>query len=153
MILSVSFEGTTYNELPYRFEAGTPHIAGGIGLGAAVDYLEKLGLQSIAEHEHELLLHATDQVGAIEGVELVGTAPHKAAVLSFTLAGIHPHDLGTILDQEGVAVRTGHHCAQPVMTRYGISATTRASFGLYNTQREVERLVAGIHVAKRVFRT
>ena len=153
MILSVSFEGTTYNELPYRFEAGTPHIAGGIGLGAAVDYLEKLGLANIAEHEHELLLHATDQLGAIEGVELVGTAPHKAAVLSFTLAGIHPHDLGTILDQEGVAVRTGHHCAQPVMTRYGISATTRASFGLYNTQREIERLVSGIHVAKRVFRT
>ncbi len=151
MILSVSFEGTTWNELPYRFEAGTPHIAGGIGLGAAAEFLDGLGLESVAAHEDELLRRATERVGAIEGVRLVGTAPHKASVLSFTLEGIHPHDLGTVLDQEGVAVRTGHHCAQPVMTRYGLSATTRASFGLYNTLDEVDRLVEGIHVAKRLF--
>jgi len=151
MILSVSFEETLYNELPYRFEAGTPDIAGVIGLGAAADYLSGLGLEAIGRHEHELLEHATRLVGALPGVRIVGTAEHKAAVLSFTLEGIHPHDLGTILDQEGVAVRTGHHCAQPVMERFGISATTRASFGLYNTHAEIERLVEALAVAREMF--
>ena len=151
MILTVSFEGTTYNELPYKFEAGTPNIAGGIGLGAAARYLEDLGLERIAAHEHDLLVYATERLEAIDGLSILGTSPHKAAVASFTLQGMHPHDLGTILDQEAIAVRTGHHCAQPVMERFGVSATTRASFGLYNTRHEVDRLVEGILSAKRVF--
>ena len=151
MILSVTFEKTTYNELPYKFEAGTPNIAGGIGLGAAADYLEKIGLEAVAAHEHDLLVYATERLSEIEGLRILGTASEKAAVVSFTLEGIHPHDLGTILDQEAVAVRTGHHCAQPVMDRYGVSSTTRASFGIYNTREEVDRLVEAIHSAKKIF--
>ena len=151
MIRSVSFERTSYHELPFKFEAGTPHIAGGIGLGAAAEYLLALGYERIAAHEHALLAHAQAALGAIPGVRFLGTAPGKAAVLSFTLDGIHPHDVGTILDQEGVAVRTGHHCAQPVMERFGVPATVRASFGLYNTHEEVERLAAGVRTAFEVF--
>jgi cysteine desulfurase / selenocysteine lyase len=145
MIASVTFEKTVYNRLPYKFEAGTPNIADTIGLGAAVEYLEQLGLEEIERHEHDLLAYATRQVGAIQGINIVGTAKEKAGVLSFTIDGIHPHDIGTILDSEGIAVRTGHHCAQPVMQRFGIPATARASFGLYNTREEVDALVAGIH--------
>jgi cysteine desulfurase / selenocysteine lyase len=145
MIASVSFEKTVYNRLPYKFEAGTPNIADTIGLGAAIGYLEQLGLDRIERHEHDLLAYATKEVAAIPGVKIVGTAKEKAGVLSFTMGTIHPHDIGTILDQEGIAVRTGHHCAQPVMQRFGIPATARASFGLYNTREEVDALVAGIH--------
>jgi cysteine desulfurase/selenocysteine lyase len=145
MIASVTFEKTVYNRLPYKFEAGTPNIADTIGLGAAIGYLEQLGLEDIERHEHDLLAYATRQVEAIPGINVVGTAKEKAGVLSFTIDGIHPHDIGTILDSEGIAVRTGHHCAQPVMQRFGIPATARASFGLYNTRAEVDALVAGIH--------
>jgi cysteine desulfurase/selenocysteine lyase len=145
MIASVSFDKTIYNKLPYKFEAGTPNIADTIGLGAAIAYLEKLGLEAIARHEHDVLAYATRAVESISGVTIVGTAREKSGVLSFTMDGIHPHDIGTILDREGIAVRTGHHCAQPVMQRFGIPATARASFGLYNTREEVDALVAGIH--------
>jgi cysteine desulfurase / selenocysteine lyase len=145
MIASVTFEKTIYNRLPYKFEAGTPNIADTIGLGAAIGYLEQLGLDQIERHEHDLLSYATREVSKIPGVEIVGTAQEKSGVLSFTMGQIHPHDIGTILDQEGIAVRTGHHCAQPVMQRFGIPATARASFGLYNTREEVDALVAGIH--------
>jgi cysteine desulfurase/selenocysteine lyase len=151
MILSVTFERTEYNELPYRFEAGTPDIAGVIGLGAAIDYLGALGMDRIARHEAALLARATEAVAAIEGVRLVGTAREKAGVLSFTLDGIHPHDIGTILDDEGVAIRTGHHCAQPVMDRFGVPATARASFGLYNTTDEIDALVSALRRVKEVF--
>jgi cysteine desulfurase/selenocysteine lyase len=152
MISSVTFEKTLYNTLPYKFEAGTPYVAGPIGLAAAIDYLEALGLDNVAAHEHDLLGYATEAVAAIPGVQLIGTAREKASVLSFVLEGVHPHDLGTILDQEGIAMRTGHHCAQPVMQRFGVPATTRASFGLYNTREEVDALVAGIHQVIEVFR-
>src|SRR5262249_37099683 len=145
MIASVSFDKTVYNRLPYKFEAGTPNIADTIGLGAAIAYLEGLGLEEIGRHEHDVLSYATGAVEAISGVTIVGTAQEKSGVLSFTMDGIHPHDIGTILDREGIAVRTGHHCAQPVMQRFGIPATARASFGLYNTREEVDALVAGIH--------
>ena len=145
MIASVSFEKTVYNRLPYKFEAGTPNIADTIGLGAAFEYLEKLGLEAIERHEHDLLAYASRQVETIPGVSIIGTAEAKAGVLSFTIDGIHPHDIGTILDREGIAVRTGHHCAQPVMQRFGIPATARASFGLYNTREDVDALAAGIH--------
>jgi cysteine desulfurase/selenocysteine lyase len=145
MIASVTFDKTIYNRLPYKFEAGTPNIADTIGLGAAIEYLERLGLDQVEQHEHELLAYATRQVAAIPGVRIVGTAKEKAGVLSFTMEGIHPHDIGTILDSEGIAVRTGHHCAQPVMQRFEIPATARASFGLYNTIAEVDALVAGLH--------
>jgi len=151
MIASVSFEKTTYNSLPYKFEAGTPHIAGGIGLGVAIDYLTGVGLDRIAAYEHELLDYATEAVGAIKGVKIIGTAQEKASVLSFTLEGVHPHDIGTILDQEGIAVRAGHHCAQPVMQRFGVPATVRASFAFYNTREEVDALVEGIHRVIEVF--
>ncbi len=151
MIASVTFEKTTYNALPYKFEAGTPHIAGGIGLGIAIDYLTGLGLDKIAAYEHELLEYATEAIGAIKGVKLIGTASEKASVLSFTLDNIHPHDIGTILDQEGIAIRAGHHCAQPVMQRFGIPATARASFALYNTKAEVDALVEGINRVIEVF--
>jgi len=150
MILAVSFERTVYNELPYKFEAGTPHIAGAIGLGVAVDYLQRLGLDRIAAAEHELLEYATDRLASLPGLEIVGTAPHKAAVVSFTLRGIHPHDLGTILDSEGVAIRTGHHCAMPVMDFYGLPATARASFAFYNTRAEVDRLVDALQLAREM---
>jgi cysteine desulfurase / selenocysteine lyase len=151
MILTVSFEKTTYNELPYKFEAGTPNIAGAIGLAAAMDYVERLGLVAIAAHEQELLQLATRELARLPGIELIGTAAHKSAILSFTLAGVHPHDLGTILDAEGVAVRTGHHCAMPVMTFFGVPATARASFGCYNTADDVARLVAALGRAREVF--
>jgi cysteine desulfurase/selenocysteine lyase len=150
MISSVTFEKTTYNVLPYKFEAGTPNIAGVIGMGAAVDYLKKLGIGAIERHEALLLADATTRVSAIPGVRLIGTAAHKGGVLSFTIEGVHPHDIGTILDREGVAVRTGHHCAQPVMDFFGVPATARASFGLYNTHEEIDALVAGIHEVKRM---
>ncbi len=151
MILTVSFEKTTYNELPWKFEAGTPNISGAVGLAAAMDYVEGLGLEAIAAHEQRLLEHATRELERIPGIEIIGTAPHKAAVLSFTMEGVHPHDLGTILDAEGVAVRTGHHCAMPVMTFFDIPATARASFGCYNTEADVASLVAALRKAREVF--
>ena len=151
MILTVSFEKTTYNELPWKFEAGTPHISGAIGLAAAMDYVETLSLAAIAAHEQRLLALATAQLERMPGIEIIGTAPHKAAVLSFTMAGVHPHDIGTILDAEGVAVRTGHHCAMPVMTFFDIPATARASFGCYNTESDVASLVAALEKAREVF--
>ena len=151
MILSVSFEGTVYNTIPHKFEAGTPPIAAAIGLGAAVDYLGAIGQAAIARHEHELLQHATALLGQLPGVRLVGTARHKAAVLSFVLDGVHPHDVGTLLDHEGIAVRTGHHCAQPVMTRLKLPATVRASFAFYNSLAEVDALVAGVRHVQKVF--
>jgi len=151
MILTVSFEKTTYNELPWKFEAGTPNISGAVGLAAAMDYVEGLGLEAIALHEQKLLALATAQLERIPGVRIVGTAPHKAAVVSFVMAGVHPHDLGTILDHEGIAIRTGHHCAMPVMTFFGIPATARASFGCYNTEREVAALSAALGKAREVF--
>ena len=150
MILAVSFERTVYNELPYKFEAGTPHIAGAIGLARAVDYLEGIGLDRIAAAEHELLEYATERLTAIPGLTVIGTAPEKAAVVSFTLGRVHPHDLGTILDAEGVAIRTGHHCAMPVMEFFGVPATARASFAFYNTRAEVDRLVDALHVAREM---
>ena len=151
MILTVSFEKTTYNDLPYKFEAGTPNISGAVGLAAAMDYVENIGLEAIAAHEHHLLTLATAELMRIPGITIVGTAPNKAAVLSFTLEGVHPHDLGTILDHEGVAIRTGHHCAMPVMTFFGIPATARASFGIYNTEKDVAALVAALGKAREVF--
>jgi len=151
MILSVTFEKTTYNKVPHKFEAGTPHIAGAIGMGAAVDYLEAIGLDRIGAHEHELLRYTTETLSAIPGVRLVGTAKNKAAVVSFLVGDVHPHDVGTILDQEGIAVRTGHHCAQPVMERFGIAATVRASLALYNTPAEIDRLTAAVAKVQEVF--
>jgi cysteine desulfurase/selenocysteine lyase len=151
MILSVSFEKTVYNTIPHKFEAGTPPIAAAIGLGAAVDYLSAIGMEKIAAYEDELLQYAAVQMGCVPGLRLIGTAQDKAAVLSFTLDGIHPHDVGTLLNQDGIAVRTGHHCAQPVMTRFKVPATTRASFAFYNTMAEVEALIAGIRSVRQVF--
>ena len=152
MIRSVTFEKTTYNTLPHKFEAGTPNIAGGIAFGTALDYVTGIGLERIAAHEHDLLAYATDQLRVIEGLRIVGTAREKAGVLSFVVDGVHPHDIGTVLDRHGVAIRTGHHCAQPVMDRYGLPATARASFGLYNTRGEVDALAAAIQEAIRMFR-
>ena len=151
MILKVSFDGTTYNSLPYKFEAGTPNIAGAVGLGAAIDYLEALGLDRIERYEHELLEYATERLRTVPGLRLIGTARHKAAVLSFVLDGIHAHDLGTILDSEGIAIRTGHHCAMPVMDFFGVPATARASLAFYNTRAEVDRLTAALGKAREVF--
>lgn len=151
MISSVTFEKTLYNKLPFKFEAGTPDVAGAIALGAAIEYLNANGMDNITRHEHELLAYATQKVSAIPGVTLVGTAREKASVLSFVMDNIHPHDIGTILDQEGIAIRTGHHCAQPVMERFGIPATARASFALYNTKEEIDALAAGIARVKEVF--
>ena len=151
MILSVTFEKTTYNVIPHKFEAGTPPIAAGIGLGATIEYLEKVGMGRIAAHEHELMAYANDAFSQLKDVRVIGTAADKAGVLSFTLKGVHPHDVGTILNEEGVAVRTGHHCAQPVMQRFGIPATARASFYLYNTLPEVDALVAGIRKVQKIF--
>jgi cysteine desulfurase/selenocysteine lyase len=151
MILSVTFEKTTYNELPYKFEAGTPNIAGGIGLGAALDWLTALGLDRVAAHEQALLEYGTQALLSVPGVRLVGTARDKAAVLSFVMEGVHPHDIGTVLDYEGVAVRTGHHCAQPVMDRFSIPATARASLAAYNTRAEIDVLVRGLHKVREVF--
>lgn len=151
MILSVSFEHTQYNELPYKFEAGTPHISGAIGLGAAIDYMNMIGVDKIAQHEHNLLVAATEKVAALDGVRIIGTAQNKASVLSFMIDGVHPHDVGTIFDQQGVAIRTGHHCAQPVMQFFGIPATARASFAFYNTMEEVDALVLGIKKVQELF--
>jgi cysteine desulfurase/selenocysteine lyase len=151
MILTVSFEKTTYNELPWRFEAGTPNISGAVGMAAAMDYIESLGLEAIAAHEQHLLQLATAELERLPDIELIGTAAHKAAVLSFTMKGVHPHDLGTILDAEGVAVRTGHHCAMPVMTFFGLPATARASFGCYNNDADVASLVRALRKAREVF--
>jgi cysteine desulfurase / selenocysteine lyase len=151
MIASVTFEKSTYNKVPYKFEAGTPDIAGAIGLGAAIRYLTGLGLDRIAAHEHDLLEYATGAVAGIPGLRIVGAAREKAGVLSFTLENVHPHDIGTILDQEGIAIRTGHHCSQPVMRRFNIPATARASFGIYNTREEIDALVRGIEKVREVF--
>ncbi len=151
MIMSVTFEKTMYNTIPHKFEAGTPPIAAAIGMGAAVDYLLEIGMDAIAAHEHELLNYATEQVQQMPGVRIIGTAKHKAAVLSFAVDGVHPHDIGTLLNQEGVAVRTGHHCAQPVMQRFKVPATSRASFAFYNTMAEVDALIAGIRTVQKVF--
>jgi cysteine desulfurase/selenocysteine lyase len=150
MILAVSFDETVYNGLPYKFEAGTPHIAGAIGLGAAIDYLETLGMERIAAAENALLEYANEQLATVPGLRFVGTAPDKAAVVSFTIDRVHPHDLGTILDHEGVAIRTGHHCAMPVMEFFGLPATARASFAFYNTRAEIDRLVAALHTAREM---
>jgi cysteine desulfurase/selenocysteine lyase len=151
MILTVSFEKTTYNDLPYKFEAGTPNISGAVGLAAAMDYLERLGLDAVAAHEQRLLELATAELARLPDIEIIGTAAHKAAVLSFTMKGVHAHDLGTILDAEGVAVRTGHHCAMPVMTFFGLAATARASFGCYSTEEDVKALVSALRRAREVF--
>jgi len=151
MILSVSFEKTTYNSLPWKFEAGTPHIAGAVGLGAAIDYLEHLDFERAAAWEQELLEYGTAVLEDIEGLRIIGTAPHKAAVISFSLDGVHPHDIGTIVDHAGVAIRTGHHCAMPVMEFYGVPATARASFAFYNTKAEIDRLAAALLQAREVF--
>ena len=151
MIKSVSFEKTLYNDIPHKFEAGTPNISGGIALGVAVDYMNALDRGSVGEYEDSLLEYATAQLSSIRGLNIVGTSKHKTSVLSFVLEGIHPHDIGTILDAEGIAVRTGHHCAQPVMKRFGIPATARASFAPYNTFQEVDALVRGVYKVIEVF--
>ena len=150
MIASVTFEKSTWNRLPWKFEAGTPDIAGGIGLGAAIDYVSAIGLAAVAAHEAALLRHATEALGAVPRVRILGTAPTKGSVLSFTIDGVHPHDIGTVLDREGIAIRTGHHCAQPVMDRFGVPATARASFALYNTHAEVDALVRGVETVMRL---
>jgi cysteine desulfurase/selenocysteine lyase len=151
MILSVSIEASTYNELPAKFEAGTPNISGAVGLGAALEYVEGLGRQAVAAHEHGLLELASTAIAAVPGVRLVGTAPGKAAVLSFTMDGVHPHDIGTILDSEGVAIRTGHHCAMPIMQYFGLPATARASFGCYSNATDVERLISAVRKVQELF--
>jgi cysteine desulfurase/selenocysteine lyase len=151
MILAVTFDKTTYNVLPYKFEAGTPNIAGAIGLGAAVDFLSSLDLKAARAHEDALLYHATAVLGKIPGLRIVGTAPQKASLVSFVVAGVHPHDLGTILDEDGIAVRTGHHCAMPVMDFFNLPATARASFAFYNTFDEIDLLGAGIERARKLF--
>lgn len=151
MILEVSFDGTTYNELPYKFEAGTPNISGAIGLGAAIRYLESIGMAQIAAHENMLLAYMTSGLEAIDGLRLIGVAEQKASVQSFLLDDIHPHDLGTILDHQGVAVRTGHHCAMPVMQHFSIPGTARASLALYNNRDDVDRLIESLHAARKVF--
>jgi cysteine desulfurase/selenocysteine lyase len=151
MIRSVTFEKTIYNELPYKFEAGTPHIAGAIGLGAALEYVSQVGIDRAAAHERELLIYGTEVLGAIPRLRLIGTAREKISLLSFVLDGIHPHDVGTILDRDGIAVRTGHHCAQPVMDRFGVPATTRASLALYNSKAEIDALANGIRRVQKLF--
>jgi cysteine desulfurase/selenocysteine lyase len=151
MIASVTFEKTTYNVLPHKFEAGTPNIAGTVGLGVALDYMTSLGVAAIGAHEHELLVYGTELLTRIPGLRLVGTAKEKAGVLSFVLEGIHPHDIGTVLDYEGIAVRTGHHCAQPVMDRYGLPATARASLACFNTRADLDALAAGIRKVQEMF--
>jgi cysteine desulfurase/selenocysteine lyase len=150
MIRSVTFAKTTYNSVPHKFEAGTPNIAGAIGLGAAIDYLQSLGMDRIAEHEHEVLAYGIEALSEIPGLRFIGTAKEKASILSFVLEGIHPHDIGTVLDQEGVAIRTGQHCTQPVMDRYEVPATARASLALYNTREDIDALVRGLHRVQEV---
>ena len=151
MIRTVSYHSSTWNDLPYKFEAGTPHISGAVGLAAAMDYLEGLGLSQVAAHEAALLAQATVALAAVEGIQIQGSAAHKGGIVSFTLAGVHPHDLGTILDHEGVAIRAGHHCAMPLMDLLGLPATARASFGCYNTAAEVDQLVRAVVRAREVF--
>jgi len=151
MIAEVTFERTTYNELPHKFEAGTPHIAGAIALGVAIDYVTALGMEAITAHERGLLAYGTGALAGVDGVRLIGTARDKASILSFVMDGVHPHDIGTIVDREGVAIRTGHHCAQPVMRRFGIPATARASLALYNTREEIDALVAALGKVREVF--
>ena len=151
MIRTVTFEKTTYNELPYKFEAGTPHIAGAIGLGAALEYLKRVGIDRAGAHERELLAYGAELLTAIPGLRMIGTAKEKVGVLSFVLEGVHPHDVGTILDRDGIAVRTGHHCAQPVMQRFGVPATTRASLALYNSKAELDALANGIRRVQKLF--
>ena len=151
MILSVTFEKTTYNVIPSKFEAGTPPIAAAIGLGAAIDYLSAIGLDKIKAYEKELLDYATEQVSALKGIRIIGTAAKKAAALSFEISGVHPHDVGTILNADGIAIRTGHHCAQPLMQRLGVPATARASFAFYNTQAEIDKFVVGICKVQEMF--
>jgi cysteine desulfurase/selenocysteine lyase len=151
MIRRVTFEKTEYNELPYKFEAGTPNIADTIALGAALDYIGEIGIEAIAEHEHNLLAYATEQALHIPGLRIIGTAPRKGAILSFTLDRIHPHDIGTLLDQLGIAIRAGHHCAMPVMDFFEVPATARASFAVYNTYQEVDVLMDGIRQVIRLF--
>src|SRR5579872_1427513 len=151
MIRSVTFEKTTYNTLPYKFEAGTPNIAGGIGLGAALDYLGGIGMDAVAKYEQSMLAHATTALSAVQGLRIIGTAKEKASVISFELENVHPHDIGTILDTEGIAIRTGHHCAQPLMQRFGVPATARASLGLYNTVEEMDALADGLRKVREVF--
>jgi cysteine desulfurase / selenocysteine lyase len=151
MISSVTFEKTTFNKLPFKFEAGTPNVAGAIGLGTAIEYLNKIGMEKIRDYEHELVRYAVETISAIPGVHLIGQAKERAGVISFVLDGVHPHDIGTVLDQQGIAVRTGHHCAQPVMLRFQVPATARASFAFYNTREEVDELANGIVRVKEVF--
>ena len=151
MILEVSFDGTTYNELPYKFEAGTPNISGAIGLGAAVHYLQGIGMDVIARHEQEILDYMTSELNKVDGMRLIGTADEKASVQSFLLDDIHPHDLGTILDHQGVAIRTGHHCAMPVMDFFGVPGTARASLALYNTRDDIDRLIDSLQAARKIF--
>ncbi len=151
MILTVSFEKTVYNELPYKFEAGTPNIAGAIGLGVAIDYLQDLGMDRVAAYEANLLDYATQAIAEVPGVRLIGTAAHKASVISFTVDGIHPHDLGTVLDHQGVAIRTGHHCAMPIMEFFGVPGTARASMAFYNNAADIDQLVEGLYVAIKMF--
>ena len=151
MIRSVTFEKTTYNELPYKFEAGTPHIAGGIGLGAALEYVSRVGIDRASAHERELLDYGTELLTAMPGVRLMGTAREKVGILSFIVDGVHPHDVGTVLDRDGIAVRTGHHCSQPVMDRFGVPATTRASLALYNSKAELDALAHGIRRVQKLF--
>ncbi len=153
MIRHVTFERTVYNDVPYKFEAGTPNIAGAIGLKAALEYVQSIGLERIATHEHALVQYATEQLQIIPGLRIIGTARQKAAIVSFVIEGIHPHDIGTIVDREGIAIRVGHHCTQPVMEFFGVPATSRASFALYNTCEEVDRLVAALQKAVKLFRT
>jgi len=152
MIASVTFEKSTWNELPYKFEAGTPNVAGTIGFAAALDWISGLGAEAVAAHEDEMLRYGTERLSAVPGVRLVGTAPHKASVLSFVLEGVHPHDIGTVLDHEGVAIRTGHHCAQPVMDRYGIPATARASLACFNNRADLDALVQGLDKVREMFK-
>ena len=151
MIATVSFEETTFNEIPYKFEAGTPHIAGGIGLGAAIDYLTNLGMDNVAAYENDLMIYGTGVLSEVPGLRMIGTARHKASVYSFTLGDIHPYDVGSLLDEEGIAIRTGQHCAHPVLQRLGVSATARASLGLYNTREDLDALVKGLHKVRKLF--
>jgi cysteine desulfurase/selenocysteine lyase len=152
MILSVSFEKTRYNAVPHKFEAGTPHIEGVIGLGAAIDYVQAVGLDAIGAHEADVLAHGTRALAPVPGLRIIGTAREKAGVLSFVMDGVHPHDIGTILDREGIAIRTGHHCCQPLMDRFEVPATARASLALYNTREELDALAAALRKVAEVFR-
>ena len=151
MIRTVSFEESTWNDLPYKFEAGTPHIAGAIGLGSAVEFMTELGLDAIAAHEHDVLEYATEALDELDGIRIIGTAPEKAGIVSFVVEGVHPHDVGTIVDRHGVAIRAGHHCAMPLMRRYGVPATSRASLALYNTRADIDALVESLRKVKEIF--